>query len=178
MPHEQIEAPDDTAVAKTASPGKTATCLPVTYKSAEGPASCETRKDICAAGAPYYLKGINALCGGAPALQRVNIISEPPYGGDPGVSYCVAWTGSSDGTARNAALLMDAPRYQCGAELGESAGAVTEPGNYAIVFHDTPQDCAPQWPGTRLTYPAVLDYSSLGDQEPRQYVCLTEHTGA
>ncbi|WP_326783081.1 serine/threonine protein kinase [Streptomyces sp. NBC_00151] len=172
------DAAQGASAAKTASPGRTATCLPVTYKSPQGSASCESRKDICAVGAPYYLKDINTQCGGAPALQKVNIISEPPYGGDPGVSYCVAWTGSSDGTARNAALLMDAPRYQCGAELGESADAVTEPGGYAIVFHDTPQDCASQWPGTRLTYPAVLDYSSLGDQEPRQYVCLTEHTGA
>lgn len=38
--------------------------------------------------------------------------------------------------------------------------------------------CTPVYPGTRLTYPAVLDYGTLGDEQPRQYACLTEHVGA
>ncbi|MGW3916062.1 hypothetical protein ACWEBX_31775 [Streptomyces sp. NPDC005070] len=36
----------------------------------------------------------------------------------------------------------------------------------------------PLYPGTRLTDPAVLDYSSVDDQEPPKYLCLTEHVGA
>ncbi|MGW3633458.1 hypothetical protein ACWD7F_25435 [Streptomyces sp. NPDC005122] len=52
------------------------------------------------------------------------------------------------------------------------------PRGYTLAFYDTEQHCRPTYPGTRLTYPAVLDYSSLGDQEFRQYICLTEHVGA
>ncbi|MGW7612178.1 serine/threonine protein kinase [Streptomyces sp. NPDC054766] len=158
---------------------ESATCLPVTYKLPTGPATCESKKNICAIGAPYYIKDINSLCGGPPALQRVNIISEPSTGGDPGVFYCVAWTrsGSGSDTSRDAVLLMNAPGYQCGADLAAPSGSRDALGN-AIVFYDTEQDCTALYPGTRLTYPAVLDYSSLDDQEPPKYVCLTEHVGA
>lgn len=155
---------------------QSATCLPVTYKLPTGPATCESKKDICAIGAPYYIKGINRLCGGPPTLQRVNIISEPSTGGDPGVFYCVAWTGSASDTTRDAVLLMNAPGAQCGADLVNPAGSGEAPGEYS-VFYDTEQDCTPLYPGTRQTYPAVLDYSSLGQQAPT-YVCLSEHLGA
>ncbi|MFF1738886.1 hypothetical protein [Streptomyces mirabilis] len=94
----------------------------------------------------------------------------------------MAWTGSGSGngsgTSRDAVLLMNAPGYQCGADLVNPAGTQDVLGDYPVVFYDTEQDCTPLYPGTRLTYPAVLDYSSLGDQEPPKYVCLTEHVGA
>ncbi|MFD8079355.1 serine/threonine-protein kinase [Streptomyces sp. NPDC059718] len=171
--------PDAVHGKSTPTVSASATCLPVTFKSPQGPASCESKADICTVGSPAYVKDINSLCGGPPALQKVNIISEPETGGDPGMSYCVAWTGSGDGTSRDAALLMNAPGYQCGADLVNPADArVTKPGDYSIVFYDTPQDCTPQYPGTRMTYPAVLDYSGLGYQRPPEYVCLTEHVGA
>ncbi|MFF0001717.1 serine/threonine protein kinase [Streptomyces avermitilis] len=165
---------------KTPAATVSATCLPVTYKMPKGPAGCESKKDICAVGSASYVKGIDSLCGGPPALQTVNIISEPSTGGDPGVLYCVAWTGSGsgNGTSRDAVLLMNAPGYQCGADLVNPTGTKDVLGDYAVVFYDTEQDCTPLYPGTRLTYPAVLDYSSLGDQEPPKYVCLTEHVGA
>lgn len=163
---------------KTPAATEAAQCLPVTYKTAQGEADCKPKKDICTVGSPYYVKDINSLCGGPPTLQRVNIISEPSTGGDPGVLYCVAWTGSGNGTHRDGVLLMNAPGYQCGANLVNSAGTPDVQGDETVVFYETEQDCTPLYPGTRLTYPAVLDYSSLGDQEPPQYVCLTEHTGA
>ncbi|MBO7936656.1 serine/threonine protein kinase [Streptomyces sp. S9] len=167
-----------TPAGKTSSPD----CLPVTYKLPTGPATCESKEDICAVRSPYYIKDIDSLCGGPPALQRVNIISEPSTGGDPGVSYCVAWTGSGSGsgsdTSRDAVLLMNAPGYQCGGDLVSPAGTQEPPGEYTVVFFDTEQDCTPLYPGTRLTYPAVLDYSSLDDGQPPQYVCLSEHVGA
>ncbi|MFD9514432.1 serine/threonine protein kinase [Streptomyces mirabilis] len=162
---------------KTPAATLSAACLLATYKLPTGPATCESKKDICTVRSPYYVKNINSLCGGPPALQRVNIISEPSTGGDPGVFYCVAWTGSASGTFRDAVLLMNAPGYQCGADLVAPSGTRDALGE-AILFYDTEQDCTPLYPGTRLTYPAVLDYSSLGDQEPPKYVCLTEHVGA
>ncbi|WP_026057641.1 hypothetical protein [Streptomyces sp. SS] len=52
-----------------------------------------------------------------PFPRTVHLVSQPATGGDPGVSYCIAWTGSTDSTGRNGALLMNAPGYQCGADL-------------------------------------------------------------
>ncbi len=168
----------ETGQEKTPAVTASAQCLPVTYKTAEGEADCKSQKDICAVGSPYYVKDINSLCGGPPVLRRVNIISEPSTGGDPGVLYCVAWTGSGNGTHRDGVLLMNAPGYQCGADLMNSAGTPDVLGDETVVFYETEHDCTPLYPGTRLTYPAVLDYSSLGDQESPQYVCLTENVGA
>ncbi|MFE2297911.1 hypothetical protein ACFXAW_06915 [Streptomyces sp. NPDC059445] len=156
---------------------ESATCLPVTYKLPTGPASCKSKKDICAIGAPFYIKDINRLCGGPPVLQRVTIISEPSTGGDPGVFYCVAWTGSANEISRDGVLLMNAPGYQCGADLVAPSGNRDGLGQ-AIVFYDTEQPCTPLYPGTRQTYPAVLDYSGLDNQQAPTYVCLSEHLGA
>ncbi|MET7761586.1 hypothetical protein ABZS71_05925 [Streptomyces sp. NPDC005393] len=125
------------------------------------------------------MSDINTLCGGPSSTQMVHLVSEPSTGGDPGVSYCIAWTGSSDGTGRNGALLMNAPGYQCGADLlGAVDAQAVHPDGNSGVFYDAPQECAPLYPGSRLTYPAKLDYSSLGDEQPPTYVCLTEHVGA
>ncbi|MEV6534928.1 serine/threonine-protein kinase [Streptomyces sp. NPDC051639] len=163
---------------KTPAATVSGTCLPVTYKLPDGQAGCESKKDICTAGSASYVKDIDSLCGGPPVQQTINIISEPSTGGDPGATYCLGWNGSGSGPSRDAVLLMNAPGYRCGADLVDPAGTKAVPGGYTLVFYDTEQDCTPIYPGTRLTYPAVLDYSSLGDQEPRQYVCLTEHVGA
>ncbi|MFH8620874.1 serine/threonine protein kinase [Streptomyces vietnamensis] len=159
--------------------GASATCLPVTYKLPDGTPSCESKAAICTAGSPWYVSDINTLCGGLPSMQAVHLVSQPATGGDAGVSYCIAWTGSSDGSGRNGALLMNAPGYQCGADLlgAVDAQAVHLDGSSG-VFYAEPQECAPLYPGTRLTYPAILDYSSLDNDVPPQYVCLTEHVGA
>ncbi|MFJ8728693.1 serine/threonine-protein kinase [Streptomyces bauhiniae] len=160
------------------APAPSATCVPVTYKTPDGQAGCESKKAICAAGSPFYVKDINRLCGGPPALQTVNLISQPSTGGDPSSLYCVAWTGSASANTRDAVLLMNAPGYQCGADLVSPSGSQGGEGDYTVVFYDTERNCTPLYPGTRLTYPAVLDYSGLDDQQPRQYACLTEHVGA
>ncbi len=160
------------------APAPASTCLPVTYKTPDGQAGCESKKAICAVGSASYVKDIDRLCGGPPALQTVDIISEPSTGGDPGSLYCLAWTGSADADSRDAVLLMNAPGYQCGADLVSPSGSQGVQGGYTVVLYDTEQDCTPLYPGTRLTYPAVLDYSTLDDQQPRQYACLTEHVGA
>ncbi|NEB93971.1 serine/threonine protein kinase [Streptomyces bauhiniae] len=163
--------------AKALAPTASATCLPVTYKTSDGPAGCESEKTICAVGSASYVKDINRLCGGPPALQTVNVISQPSTGGDPGALYCLAWTGSTSADSRDAALLMNAPGYQCGADLVSTSGSQSVQGGYTVVLFDTEQNCTPLYPGTRLTYPAVLDYDTLDDQQPRQYACLTEHVG-
>ncbi|WSL83688.1 serine/threonine protein kinase [Streptomyces sp. NBC_01724] len=164
---------------KSTTSGAPATCLPVTYKEPQGDASCESKDVICAPGAPWYVSDIDTVCGGIPSRQVVHLISQPETGGDPGVFYCIAWTGSSDGTGRNGALLMNAPGYQCGADLlGADDAQAVHPDGSSSVFQDTPQKCAPLYPGTRLTYPAMLDYSSLDESLPPSYVCLTEHVGA
>ncbi|MYZ09179.1 hypothetical protein GT028_17650, partial [Streptomyces sp. SID2999] len=163
---------------KAKAPAPSATCLPVTYKTPGGQAGCESKKAICTAGSASYVKDINRLCGGPPALRTVNVISQPSTGGDPSSVYCLAWTGSASAGSRDAVLLMNAPGYQCGADLGSASGAQGVRGGYPVVFFDTEQDCTPVYPGTRLTYPAVLDYGTLGDEQPRQYACLTEHVGA
>ncbi|MEW2317682.1 serine/threonine-protein kinase [Streptomyces bauhiniae] len=160
------------------APAPSATCLPVTYKTPDGEAGCESKKAICAVGSASYVKDINRLRGGPPTLQTVNVISQPSTGGDPGSLYCLAWTGSSSADSRDAVLLMNAPGYQCGADLGSASGSQGVQGGYTVVFFDTEQKCTPLYPGTRLTYPAVLDYSTLDDRQPRQYACLTEHVGA
>ncbi|MEU9141301.1 hypothetical protein AB0D33_36065 [Streptomyces sp. NPDC048404] len=119
-----------------------------------GEAACESKKDICAVGAPYYIKDINRLCGGSPALQRENVISEPSTGGDPGVFYCVAWIGSASDISRDAVLLMNAPGYQCGADLAAPSGTRDALGN--AIVSTTPsrsaQRCTPgpAWPTPRF----------------------------
>ncbi|MGW1537845.1 serine/threonine-protein kinase [Streptomyces aureus] len=170
------ESSEARSAEKTPAATGSAACLPVTYKLPTGPASCQSEKEICAIGAPYYIRDVDRLCGGPPTLQRVNIISEPSTGGDPSAWYCVAWTGSASDTSRDAVLLMNAPGVQCAADLVNPAGSGDAPGEYE-VFYDTEQDCTPLYPGTRQTYPAVLDYSSLGDQQAPTYACLSEHLG-
>lgn len=167
------------AAADSSSGSPTSTCLPVTYKSPEGTADCQPKAAICAVGAPWYVADIDTVCGGRPPTWVVHVISEPATGGDPGMHYCIAWTGSSDSSGRDGVLLMNAPGYQCGASLlGAVDAQAVHMNGESSVFYEAPQDCTPLYPGTRLTYPAVLDYSSLGDSRPPAYICLTEHTGA
>ncbi|MEV4434628.1 hypothetical protein [Streptomyces sp. NPDC049555] len=113
---------------------------------------------------------IEALCGGSTPLQAIRIIAEPATGGDPGSVYCLAWTGSGSGGERDAALLMNAPGYQCGAYLVAGEGA--------SVFQDGPPDCPQAYPGTRMTYPAVLDHPDDGGVRPAEYVCVLTNVGA
>jgi hypothetical protein len=63
------------------------------------------------------------------------------------------------------------------ASSAELTGSGDAPGEYTVLY-DTEQDCTPLYLGTRQTYSAVLDYSSLGDQQAPMYGCLSEHFGA
>ncbi|MEU8685588.1 hypothetical protein [Streptomyces sp. NPDC048611] len=149
----------------------------MTYKTPGGPAGCKPKEGICVAGAPWHVADIEGLCGGPAPLQAIHIISQPATGGDPGASYCLAWTGSSDGVGKDATLLMNAAGYQCGAYLVGSDGQEIHPDGTS-VFSDTPQSCAESYPGTRMTYPGVLDFPNDGGAQPPSYVCVTENTGA
>jgi len=159
------------------SAGKPAACVHVTYKLPGGPASCEAKEDVCSPGAPWYVTDIQTLCGGPAPLQAIHVISEPATGGDPGSFYCLAWTGSSDGAGRDASLLMNAPGYQCGADLvGADGSAIQADGS--SVFQASPPVCADSYPDTRMTYPAVLDFPNDGGAQPPAYVCVVADVGA
>ncbi|WP_369255178.1 hypothetical protein [Streptomyces sp. R35] len=149
----------------------------MTYKTPRGEASCESKTDICSPGAPWYVTDIEALCGGPIPVQAIHVISEPATGGDPGSSYCLAWTGSSNGAGKDATLLMNAPGYQCGADLVGANGQAIQPDGTS-VFYGTPPDCAESYPDTRMTYPAILDFPNDGGAQPPQYVCVAANAGA
>lgn len=152
-------------------------CVPVTYKLPAGPAGCEPKADVCLAGAPWYVEDIEELCGGPVPLQAIHVVSQPATGGDPGSTYCLAWTGSSDGAGRDATLLMNAAGYQCGAYLVGSDGQAIQ-ADGTSVFSDSPQSCEGSYPGTRMTYPGVLDFPNEAGAQPPTYVCVAENSGA
>ncbi|WP_436800388.1 serine/threonine-protein kinase [Streptomyces cinereoruber] len=159
--------------------GASATCLPVTYKFPDGESSCASKEEICADGAPWYVSDIDALCGERSSTRVVHLVSQPETGGDPGTPFCIAWIGEGTGADRSGALLLNAPGYQCGATLvGAVDGQAVHLDGGSGVFYDSPQDCTPSYPGTRLTYPAILDYSRLDIEMPPAHVCLLEHVGA
>lgn len=152
-------------------------CVPVTYKTPDGPAGCKPKADICVAGAPWHVEDIEGLCGGPAPLQAIHVVSQPATGGDPGATYCLAWTGSSDGAGKDATLLMNAAGYQCGAYLVGSDGQAIQ-ADGTSVFSDSPQSCEGSYPGTRMTYPGILDFPNEGGVQPPTYVCVAENTGA
>ncbi|WP_143661900.1 hypothetical protein [Streptomyces glaucescens] len=172
---------EPTSTSSSAPPSRSAgaspSCIPVTYKTPEGPADCRPKAEVCVAGAPWHVDGIEGLCGGPVPLQAIHIISQPATGGDPGATYCLAWMGSSDGAGKDATLLVNAAGYQCGAYLVGSDGQVIQ-ADGTSVFSDSPQYCEGSYPGTRMTYPGVLDFPNEGGVQPPMYVCVAENAGA
>jgi hypothetical protein len=171
------EPTSSTSAAPSRSASESPSCIPVTYKTPEGPADCKPKADVCVAGAPWHVEDIEGLCAGPAPLQAIHVISQPVTGGDPGATYCLAWTGSSDGAGRDATLLMNAAGYQCGAHLVGSDGQVIQ-ADGTSVFSDSPQYCEGSYPGTRMTYPGVLDFPNEGGAQPPVYVCVAENSGA
>lgn len=169
--------PSPTSAAPSHSVEAAPSCIPVAYKTSDGQAGCEPKADVCVAGAPWYVEDIEGLCGGPTPLQAIHVISQPATGGDPGSTYCLAWTGSSDGAGRDATLLTNAAGYQCGAYLVGSDGQAIQADGTSI-FSDSPQSCEVSYPGTRMTYPGVLDFPNEGGAQPPTYVCVIENTGA
>ncbi|AXI71272.1 hypothetical protein DTW94_08085 [Streptomyces cavourensis] len=72
---------------------------------------------------------------------------------------------------------MNAAGYQCGAHLVGSDGQVIQTDG-SSVFSDTPQYCEGSYPGTRMTYPAVLNFPNEGGAQAPKYVCVSENAGA
>ncbi|WP_454329577.1 hypothetical protein [Streptomyces glaucescens] len=171
------EPNSSSSAAPSRSAGASPSCIPVTYKTPDGPADCKAKADVCVAGAPWHVDDIEGLCGGPAPLQAIHVISQPATGGDPGATYCLAWTGSSDGAGKDAALLMNAAGYQCGAYLVGSDGQAIQ-ADGTSVFSDSPRYCEGSYPGTRMTYPGVLDFPNEGGVQPPTYVCVAENTGA
>ncbi|WP_328492308.1 hypothetical protein OHS59_05760 [Streptomyces sp. NBC_00414] len=172
-----LTAASPSSAAPSGSVEAAPSCLPVTYKLPDGPAGCEPKAEICAAGAPWHVDDIEGLCGGPAPLQAIHVISQPATGGDPGATYCLAWTGSSNGAGKDATLLMNAAGYQCGAYLVGPDGQMIQ-ADGASVFSDSPQPCEGSYPGTRTTYPGVLDFPNEGGAQPPTYVCVAENSGA
>ncbi|WP_409062309.1 hypothetical protein [Streptomyces sp. SYP-A7185] len=100
-------------------------------------------------------------------VEQVRIIQTPQTGGDPGADYCLVYTGSFSGTAREAILLMGAPAYQCSELLP------FDPSGETPAFTVEVPDCVAP------ARPAVVTFAEPGGWENElQYTCLTEHNGA
>ncbi|MFJ4800165.1 hypothetical protein [Streptomyces murinus] len=107
----------------------------------------------------------------------MHLISQPEVGGDPGSTYCIAFTGSSTDTGVDGVLLMNAPNYQCGATIVLPDGQARDDQG-SSVFSNSPLSCTPSMPDTRMTYPAVLDFSAVAPDAPPEFVCLVANVGA
>lgn len=102
-------------------------------------------------------------------LVTVNVISSPATGGDPGMTFCLRWTGSGSGEERDAVLLMQAPAYQCSATLvSPTTGQVAQTD---VMTEEPVLACL----GPK-DYPAVLE--NAWDSSPPLYTCLSENHGA
>lgn len=100
-------------------------------------------------------------------VEQVRIIQTPQTGGDPASDYCLVYTGSSSGPAREAILLMGAPAYQCSELLPFDPSGATP-----AFTVEAPECVAP----ARL---AVVTFAEPGGWEDEVlYTCLTEHNGA
>ncbi|MEU5996240.1 hypothetical protein ABZ837_00245 [Streptomyces sp. NPDC047197] len=100
-------------------------------------------------------------------VEHVRIIQTPQTGGDPGADFCLVYTGSYSGSAREAILLMGAPAYQCSELLP------FDPSGERSPFTVGAPDCAPP------ARPALVEFAEPGGWEGDvQYTCLTEHNGA
>ncbi|WP_406127177.1 hypothetical protein [Streptomyces sp. NBC_00989] len=78
---------------------------------------------------------------------------------------------------RDASLLMNAPGYQCGADLVGAHGLAIQ-ADGSSVFQASPPVCADSYPDTRMTYPAVLDFPHDGGAQPPAYVCVPANVGS
>ncbi|GAA1934315.1 hypothetical protein [Streptantibioticus ferralitis] len=161
-------SPSSTQPVQAAAPASPS-CITVHFKAATGPVSCQPVSAICADGAPYFIPQIDELCGGFPTLQTVHLLSMPQVGGDPGANYCIAFTGSGSDTGRDGVLLMNTPHYQCSADI--------LPDSQGRKFFSSVPSCQLD-PGTRMVYPAVLDFRTVAPGTAPEFVCLMGNDGA
>ncbi|MFK4099407.1 hypothetical protein ACI2L1_04850 [Streptomyces sp. NPDC019531] len=100
-----------------------------------------------------------------PRLEQVRVIQAPATGGDPGVAYCLVYTGSDSSGVKDAILLANAPAYQCADLLPYD--------EYAGSFSSEPPSC--QQPARA----AVLSFAGTSEWAGTvTFTCLTRHTGA
>jgi hypothetical protein len=98
-------------------------------------------------------------------LERVRVVQTPETGGDPGMTYCLVYTGSSSGNVRDAILLMNRPAAEC-TDLLESDPA-------SGPFSESESECvAPSRP-VLLTFDEASAWAGSV-----LYSCLTRHHGA
>jgi hypothetical protein len=144
-------------------------CLQVHQETPTGEAACVPKKQICVNGAFWWRADIDRLCG-PPTLAHIRIVSVPAAEW-PGAEYCLVLSGAGPTSPREAALVASSPGAGCAHDF-VSARTGKSPGPDESPFYPAPQTCTSALPGTRLTYPAVIDYGIPDVQRPRQWACL------
>ncbi|NJP66443.1 hypothetical protein [Streptomyces spiramenti] len=152
-------------------------CVTVTYRTPGGPADCRPAAEVCELGSPWHTLHGEAVCGGPVPTQHVRVTSLPTPGGSANEFHCLAWTDSGSGVFRTAELLVDAPAEQCGAHLVRADGLAFRPDGPS-VFSDVPQRCVSMYPGTRLTYPGILEATNDTAASAPLHVCVSADTAA
>jgi hypothetical protein len=143
-------------------------CLQARQEYATGSPGCLPKAQICANGALWWRADLDKLCG-PPKLAHILIVSLPSAEW-PGAEYCLVFSGVLS-SPREAALVVDSPAANCAHDF-VSARTGKSPGPDESPFYPAPQTCTTAFPGTRLTYPAALDYDAPGAKRPRQWACL------
>ncbi|GAA0379297.1 hypothetical protein GCM10010319_67350 [Streptomyces blastmyceticus] len=137
-------------------------------RAANGPAVSSTAPPIASKASvsePTVSPSALAVTPSAPMLEQVQVIQAPATGGDPSVSFCLVYTGTSSGPVRDAILLMNAPAGECHDLLpyNPDTGA----------FRTQAPECAAP------TRPAVVSFDEMsGWRGEVLYTCLTRHHGA
>ncbi|WP_234436004.1 serine/threonine-protein kinase [Streptomyces sp. NRRL S-813] len=154
-------APSTGSSIRTATASRSSGCVPVHYKTADGPADCAALSDVCALGAPLYTPDIDKLCGQAP--QASIYVSNT---GDPrGPDGCLVldgtgWaTGTVDykGTGRAAA--------DCNGWIDRTAA---DDGGIPL------KSCQQIYPHTRTTFLATLQMPG----HRTTTACISANSGA
>ncbi|NJQ13557.1 hypothetical protein [Streptomyces bohaiensis] len=179
--------------------GDAADCVPVSYRTPGGTTACLPVAEVCAPGSPWYTPHGDEVCGGPVPTQHIRVATLPAAGATAGAVHCLAWTDLGDpgrhggardlvevgadrspgdaggNPSRSAELLVDLPADRCSAYLTGADGLAYRAGG-GSVFSSVPLQCESAYPGTRLSYPGVLE--STADAGPPLHVCVSERIGA
>ncbi|MFX4292781.1 hypothetical protein [Streptomyces bohaiensis] len=179
--------------------GDAADCVPVSYRTPGGTTACLPVSEVCAPGSPWYTPHGEEVCGGPVPTQHIRVATLPAAGATAGAVHCLAWTDLGDpgrhggardlvevgadrspgdaggNPSRSAELLVDSPADRCSAYLTGADGLAYRAGG-GSVFSSVPLQCESAYPGTRLSYPGVLE--STADAGPPLHVCVSERIGA
>lgn len=144
----------------SASPGDlTNGCIPISFKTADGPTDCASKNEVCQLGSPDYTPHLEALCGPAPVahvyVDNTNVASA---GGCLALKSTAWVTGTAD------YVKAGAPAVDCSAFVDR-----TEIDNSGVPL----KSCQEMYPGTRQTFLAVLT-----TPKGSMTACLTQNVGA